>query len=116
MILNLGTVSVAAFVVILFEHSIEQLVGLAIFLPVVAGMGGSGGIQTLTVITRAIALGEIEFSSGVRVVAKEMVVGVSPRSAAMMRRASGQFTPAHWPAGLAPSSSQYKSCRQKPWR
>jgi magnesium transporter len=77
MILNLGTVSVAAFVVILFEHSIEQLVGLAVFLPVVAGMGGNGGIQTLTVITRAIALGELEFSSGLRVVAKEALVGVS---------------------------------------
>ncbi len=77
MVLNLGTVSVAASVVILFEHSIEQLVGLAVFLPVVAGMGGSGGIQTLTVTTRAIALGEIEFSSGIRLVTKEMVVGVS---------------------------------------
>ena len=77
MVLNLGTVSVAAFVVILFESSIEKLVGLAVFLPVVAGMGGNGGIQTLTVTTRAIALGEIEFSTGLRVVGKEMLVGLS---------------------------------------
>ena len=77
MVLNLGTVSIAAFVVILFESSIEQLVGLAVFLPVVAGMGGNGGIQTLTITTRAIALGEIEFSTGLRVVGKEMIVGLS---------------------------------------
>jgi magnesium transporter len=77
MVLNLATVSVAASVVILFESSIEQLVGLAVFLPVVAGMGGNGGIQTLTVTTRAIALGEIEFSTGLRVVGKEMLVGLS---------------------------------------
>jgi magnesium transporter len=42
----------------------------------VAGMGGNGGIQSLTVITRAIALGELEFSSGLRAVAKEMSVAV----------------------------------------
>ena len=77
MVLNLGTVSIAAFVVILFKSSIEQLVGLAVFLPVVAGMGGNGGIQTLTITTRAIALGEIEFSTGLRVVGKEMIVGLS---------------------------------------
>ena len=49
---------------------------LAIFMPVVAGMGGNGGIQALTVITRGIALGEIEFSSGVRTALKELVVGI----------------------------------------
>jgi magnesium transporter len=43
---------------------------------VVAGVSGNGGIQTLTVITRAIALGELEFSSGLRSVAKEMFVGL----------------------------------------
>jgi magnesium transporter len=50
-------------------------VSLAVFLPVVAGVGGNGGIQTLTVITRAIALGELEFSRGIRAVGKEMAVG-----------------------------------------
>ena len=60
-----------------FETTIQQLVVLAAFLPVVAGMGGNGGIQTLTVITRGIALGEIEFSTGLRAVGKEMAVGVA---------------------------------------
>jgi magnesium transporter len=76
MMLNLGTVFLAAWVIGLFEHTLEQLVMLAAFLPVVGGMGGNGGIQTLTVITRGIALGEIEFSTGLRAVAKESAVGV----------------------------------------
>ncbi len=76
MALNLVTVFVAAWVVGLFQHTIEQLVALAVFLPVVAGMGGNSGVQALTVITRGIALGEIEFSSGIRAVGKEATVGV----------------------------------------
>lgn len=76
MILNLGNVFVAAWVVGLFQHTIEQLVALAVFLPVVAGMGGNGGVQSLTVITRGIALDEIEFSSGLRAIFKEVTVGL----------------------------------------
>jgi len=77
MLLNLLTAFAAAAVVGLFEHTIESLVTLAVFMPVVAGMGGNGGIQTLTVITRSIALGEIEFSTGLRAVGKEMAVGMT---------------------------------------
>jgi magnesium transporter len=66
----------AAWVVGLFERTLEQVVALAIFMPVVAGMGGNGGVQALTVITRAIALGEIEFSSGMRAAMKELAVGL----------------------------------------
>jgi len=76
MYLNLGTAFIAAWVVGLFQQSIEQMVALAIFMPVVAMMGGNGGIQALTVITRGIALGEIEFSSGVRAALKELAVGI----------------------------------------
>lgn len=76
MFVNLATAFAAAWVVGLFQQTIENLVALAVLLPVVAGMGGNGGIQTLTVITRAIALGEIEFSSGLRAVGKEFVVGL----------------------------------------
>jgi magnesium transporter len=76
MLVNLATTFTAAWVVGLFQQTIENFVALAMFLPVVAGMGGNGGIQTLTVITRAIALGEIEFSSGLRAVGKEFFVGL----------------------------------------
>ncbi|MCR9097791.1 MAG: magnesium transporter [bacterium] len=82
MMINLVTAFAAGGIVGLFEGTLEQMVGLAIFLPVVAGIGGNGGIQTLTVITRAIALGEIEFSSGLRAVGKEMAVGLVIGSAA----------------------------------
>jgi len=77
MFLNLATCFAAAWVVGLFERTIEQVVTLAVFMPVVAGMGGNGGTQALTVITRAIALGEIEFSSGFRAAMKELAVGLS---------------------------------------
>jgi len=46
-------------------------------MPVVAGMAGNGGTQSLTVITRGIALGELEFSSGLRAALKELAVGLA---------------------------------------
>jgi magnesium transporter len=76
MLLNLATAFTAGAVIGLFQSTLEQIVSLAVFLPVVAGVSGNGGIQTLTVITRAIALGEIEFSSGIRAVGKEIQVGL----------------------------------------
>jgi len=77
MLLNLCTAFMAAWVVGLFERSIEQVVTLAVFMPVVAMLGGNTGIQALTVITRGIALGEIEFSSGLRAALKEIAVGLT---------------------------------------
>jgi len=77
MFINLGTCFAAAWVVGLFQRTIEEVVSLAVFMPVVAGMGGNGGTQALTVITRAIALGEIEFSSGFRAAIKELAVGLA---------------------------------------
>ena len=76
MMLNLGATFTAAWVIGLFERTLEQIVALAFFMPVVAGMGGNGGIQSLTVITRAIALGELEFSSGLRAIGKEVTVAI----------------------------------------
>jgi magnesium transporter len=56
MVINLATAFLAATIVGLFEDTIAQLVTLATFMPVVAGMGGNGGTQALTVVTRGIAL------------------------------------------------------------
>ena len=75
--LNLLTALVAAVVVALFERTIGQLVFLATFMPVVAGIGGNTGNQTLTVIIRGITLGELEFSSAARAILKEVLVGTS---------------------------------------
>jgi magnesium transporter len=77
MVVNLTTCFLAAWVVGLFERALEQVVALAVFMPVVAGMAGNGGVQALTVITRAIALGEIEFSTGMRAAFKEFAVGLA---------------------------------------
>ncbi|MCZ6623779.1 MAG: magnesium transporter [Deltaproteobacteria bacterium] len=76
MVFNLLTAILAASVVGLFEETIEQLVALAIFMPIVAGMGGNGATQTVTVMVRGIALGEFEFSSTWRAVLKEVSVNV----------------------------------------
>src|SRR5262245_22600327 len=77
LLINLGTAFLAASVVGFFHATLERLVALAFFMPVVAGMGGNTGIQSLTVITRAIALGELAFSSGLRAIGKEVAVGLA---------------------------------------
>jgi len=76
MVLNLFTAFIAASVIGVFEHVIQEMAVLAIFLPVVAGVSGSTGTQTLTVVTRAIAIGELELGSGLKAVVKQMAVGM----------------------------------------
>lgn len=76
MALNLFTAALAASVVGFFQHSIEKFVALAVFMPIVAGMGGNGGTQSLTVITRAIALGELNFVRAYKAVLKEAANGL----------------------------------------
>jgi magnesium transporter len=74
MVLNLATAILAAFVVGLFEGTIAKVVALATFMPIVAGMGGNGLTQTITVIVRAIALGELEFSSAKNAIIRQVSV------------------------------------------
>jgi len=76
MVFNLLTAILAASVVGLFEGTIVQVVALATFMPIVAGMGGNGLTQTITVIVRGIALGELEFFSARRAILKEVSVNV----------------------------------------
>ena len=77
MVVNLVTAFLAAWVVGLFEASIHRVSVLAVFMPIVAGMGGNGGTQTLTVITRGIALGEIGVDAGLRAMAREVGIGLA---------------------------------------
>jgi magnesium transporter len=77
MVINLATAFLAAWVVGLFEESIHKVSVLAVFMPIVAGMGGNGGTQTLTVITRGIALGEIELDAGLRAMTREVAIGLA---------------------------------------
>ena len=73
---NLATTFLAAATVGLFESTLVQVVVLAAFLPVVAGQGGIGGTQTLTLIVRAIALGELVGIGARRLLAREAVLGL----------------------------------------
>jgi magnesium transporter len=72
---NLVTAFIAASVVRYFEGTIQRWAVLAAFMPIVAGMGGNAGTQTLTVFVRALALGEIDWRSGFAPIRKEMLVG-----------------------------------------
>ncbi len=60
LVVNLGTAALAASVVSLFESTIAQAAVLATFMPIVAGQGGNAGTQTMTVVVRSLALGEID--------------------------------------------------------
>lgn len=73
---NLGTTFLAALTVSLFESTLAQVVVLAAFLPVVAGQGGIGGTQTLTLIVRAIALGELVGVVAWRLLVREAILGL----------------------------------------
>ncbi len=75
MILNLGTAIIASWIVWMFEASIAQVVALATFMPIVAGIGGNGATQTLTVVIRGIALGEVNFSTARRAILRQIAVG-----------------------------------------
>jgi magnesium transporter len=74
---NLVTAFLAASVVRAFEGTIQKWTALAVFMPIVAGMGGNAGTQTLTVFVRALALGEIDWRTGMRPIRKELFVGLA---------------------------------------
>lgn len=73
---NLATSFLAAFVVGMFESTIAQWTALAVFLPVIAGQGGNAGMQTITVIVRDLALGEITAGDGRRALFKEIMLAL----------------------------------------
>ncbi|MFQ5547578.1 MAG: magnesium transporter [Woeseia sp.] len=73
---NLITAFVAANVVDLFQTTVDKIVLLAVLMPVVPSMGGVAGTQSLTVITRAIALGLIDKTNARRIFRKELMVGL----------------------------------------
>ncbi|MFP3872772.1 MAG: magnesium transporter [Candidatus Aenigmatarchaeota archaeon] len=75
LIINLGTAFLAASVVRLFQETIEALVLLAVYMPIVAGMGGNAGTQSLAVTIRGLTLGEVDFKTGKRVILNEMISG-----------------------------------------
>ncbi|MDP6345298.1 MAG: magnesium transporter [Alphaproteobacteria bacterium] len=75
LLLNLATAILASAVIAMFDGTIEQIVALAILMPIVASMGGNAGTQTLTVAVRALATRELTAANALRIVGKEVVVG-----------------------------------------
>ena len=74
--INLATAFLAASVVDLFQTTLDKVVLLAVLMPVVPSMGGVAGSQSLVVITRAMALGQIDKSNAQKVFRKEFLVGM----------------------------------------
>jgi len=75
LLLNLATAFLAASVVKVFENTIQTVVTLAVFMPIVAGMGGNAATQTITVVVRGLALGELEFRHSKKVLFNQVMVG-----------------------------------------
>lgn len=88
--INLVTAFIASRVIGLFENSIEQLVALAALMPIIAGIGGNSGNQTITMIVRALALGQINTGSAKKLILKE--IGVSAINGIIWGTVVGLFT------------------------
>ncbi|PCI03482.1 MAG: magnesium transporter [Zetaproteobacteria bacterium] len=73
---NLVTAVIASLVIAQFQATLEQIVALAVLMPIVASMGGIAGTQTLTVMVRGIALGRVTFSNAKRTLIKEVSVSI----------------------------------------
>ena len=73
---NLFTAFVVASAVSLFQSTIDQIVILAVLMPIVASMGGVAGNQTLILVIRGIAMGKIQRSNALRLLSKEMMVSL----------------------------------------
>lgn len=74
--INLVTAVLASFVIGLFEDELQKMVALAVLMPIVASQGGNAGTQTMTVAVRAIAMRELGPHNVLRVIGRELAVGV----------------------------------------
>ncbi len=76
LLVNLGTAILASLVIGIFDETIQSYVALAILMPIVASMGGNAGTQTLAVMVRQLALGDIELDNAKDAVKKEILVSL----------------------------------------
>ena len=76
LLVNLGTAIVASLVIGLFDATIQQMVALAILMPIVASMGGNAATQTMTVTVRALATRDLDIYNAGRIIRRETVVGI----------------------------------------
>lgn len=76
LLVNLGTAILASLVIGLFDATIQQMVALAVLMPIVASMGGNAGTQTMTVTVRALATRDIDIHNAGRIIRREATVGM----------------------------------------
>ena len=74
--INLFTAISASVVIGLFSETINSMVALAILMPIVASMGGNAGTQSLTVVVRQLALGDIDSRDAIRIIKKEVIIAL----------------------------------------
>ena len=76
LLINLATAVLASWIISLFEATIDQMVALAVLMPIVASMGGNAGTQTMTVSVRALATRNLGPVNALRVIGRESAVGL----------------------------------------
>jgi magnesium transporter len=76
LVANLGTATVASFIISSFGSAIEQLVALAVLMPIVASIGGNAGTQTMAVAVRALATNQLTRSNTARIIGRELRVAL----------------------------------------
>ncbi|MBP0615422.1 magnesium transporter [Jiella mangrovi] len=76
LLVNLATAILASLVIGLFDASIQQMVALAVLMPIVASMGGNAGTQTMTVTVRALASRDLDIYNAGRIVRREVLIGL----------------------------------------
>ena len=75
--INLATAILASIVIGFFDKTLQSYVALAILMPIVASMGGNAGTQTLTIMVRQLALGEVDFKNAKRAIFKEIILSTA---------------------------------------
>lgn len=76
LVVNLATAVLAAATVNIFEGTIAKVVALATVMPIITGMGGNAGTQTLTIVVRGLSLGDLTKENAMRILGKEFFVGI----------------------------------------
>lgn len=75
LVLNLATAFIAGFVIVLFQPTLNELAIMAVFIPIVAGMGGNAASQSFAVMLRGIALGTVTYKDALQIVGREATAG-----------------------------------------
>ena len=101
LIINLVTEAIAVTVIGPFQSMVSQIVVLVMLMPIVSSLGGNAGTQALTVAVRAIASRELNAANAMRIIARELVVGIANGAAIGLLLAAGLFIWQHdWKLSL----------------